>query len=237
MRKVSWPGGRRFAFTMVDDTDFATVENCGPVYGLLADLGFRTIKTVWPLAASKKRKSGGGTLADKDYREWVLGLRKQGFEIASHGVTDHTSDRQTTINGLDRFHTIFDADPRTYIWHQKQGEGLCWGSRRLDGSPRLVYRVLQAIRRAERGYSGDVASSPSFWGDVCQQRITYVRNYTFHDIHTLSQDPMMPYHDPRRPFVQFWFSASGASNVQSAVPLLSEANQDRLVSEGGACIA
>ena len=30
-----WPEGKRFAFTVVDDTDAATVENVGAVYDFL----------------------------------------------------------------------------------------------------------------------------------------------------------------------------------------------------------
>ena len=47
---LDFPEGRKFAFTILDDTDDATVENVRPVYDLLTELGFRTTKTVWPLA-------------------------------------------------------------------------------------------------------------------------------------------------------------------------------------------
>src|SRR5271165_313130 len=37
--KPAWPQGKRFAFTIVDDTDRSTVENVGPVYDFLLELG------------------------------------------------------------------------------------------------------------------------------------------------------------------------------------------------------
>ena len=43
---IPWPHGKRFAFTVFDDTDSATLENVSPVYALLRDLGFRTTKSV-----------------------------------------------------------------------------------------------------------------------------------------------------------------------------------------------
>jgi len=58
----------------------------------------------------------------------------------------------------------------------------------------------------------------------------------FRDINTLKIDPFMPYHDPRRPYVKYWFSASHGAVGSSFCDTLHEANQDRLVAEGGACI-
>jgi hypothetical protein len=46
----------------------------------------------------------------------------------------------------------------------------------------------------------------------------------------------MPYHDPVRPYVNYWFASSEGSNARSFVECISEANQVRLEAEGGACI-
>ena len=48
-RDHQFPGGARFAFTVMDDTDVATVDNVLPIYRLLESLGMRTTKTVWPV--------------------------------------------------------------------------------------------------------------------------------------------------------------------------------------------
>ena len=39
------PTGKRFAFSILDDTDDSTLENVEPLYAILRDHGFRTTKT------------------------------------------------------------------------------------------------------------------------------------------------------------------------------------------------
>ena len=46
----------------------------------------------------------------------------------------------------------------------------------------------------------------------------------------------MPYHDPRRPLVNYWFSASNGVDPRRFNDRLSEKWQDQLEEEGGACI-
>lgn len=235
-RKIVWPEGRRFAFTIVDDTELSTVANTAPVYDLLGSLGVFTTKTVWPLGFRQPPRFGGGTLEDPDYLRWVRDLADGGFEIALHGATDHPSLRDQTVSAIDAFRERLGADPRVHVNHFGQTEALYWGDARLDGASRQLYRgVNRALRRVEH-YYGHVEGSPYFWGDVSRERIEYVRNYTFPDIRTSLADPLMPYHDPRRPYVNFWFSSSDAPEAGPFCELMNERNQDRLVEEGGACI-
>jgi hypothetical protein len=56
---------------------------------------------------------------------------------------------------------------------------------------------------------GDDPESPYFWGDLCRERIQYVRNYGFETSNLRAVDPWTPYHDPRKPYVNRWFSSSG----------------------------
>jgi hypothetical protein len=235
--RVEWPEGKRFAFTIVDDTEASTVENTKPVYDLLESCGIRTTKTVWPLGFSRKPLYGGGTLEDPDYRAWVLELQAAGFEIALHGATDHSSTREETRRALDLFREVVGHDPRLHANHFGQAENIYWGEARLDGLPRLVYRAANAVLRRHARYFGHVEGSEYFWGDLCHDRIEYVRNFSFPRLNTLRADPLMPYHDPRRPYVRFWFSASETPGLDSFCALLAAEEQDRLVEEGGACIA
>ena len=46
----------------------------------------------------------------------------------------------------------------------------------------------------------------------------------------------MPYHDPDRPYVNYWFAASEGPRIESYNAMMSEDNQEKLVREGGACI-
>ena len=54
-----FPNNKKFAFTILDDTDLSTVENVGPVYRLLAELDMRTTKSVWPLGSVSDGPQGG----------------------------------------------------------------------------------------------------------------------------------------------------------------------------------
>ncbi len=235
--KIVWPNGKEFAFTVVDDTDLATVETVKPIYDLLADCGFRTTKTVWPLKANKPHWNYG-SLEDEGYRNWILSLQEKGFEIAIHGATDGPSRREDVRRGLDLFRSVMGHDPRMHVNHVGQEELVYWYDWRLHGLTRSLYRLANRFKRRSQTSSnqGHVPDSDYFWGDLCNQRIDYVRNLTFQDINTLAQDPFMPYHDPSRPFVNYWYSATEASTAARFCQQLSAPQQDRLRAEGGACI-
>ena len=112
-----------------------------------------------------------------------------------------------------------------------------WGNARVSGIQRLIYNMLHLRLNGRNDLSqGHIEDSTLFWGDLCRQKITYVRNFVFGDINTLKVCPMMPYHDPARPFANYWFAASEGANVSSFTSMTRERNQERLVKEGGACI-
>ena len=66
------------------------------IYSFLNDLGLRTTKAVWPIRGNGTPKLGGATCEDEQYLKWMLRLKEQGFEIALHNVTYHTSTREQT---------------------------------------------------------------------------------------------------------------------------------------------
>ena len=106
--------GKRFAFTVYDDTDAATLENVGEVYALcLRDpwLALST-ETCWPLRGNMSfgKNANGQTCQDVDYRDWLLGLQAKGFEMAWHGASWQSSLRGDTIRGLECFRH-FDFRP------------------------------------------------------------------------------------------------------------------------------
>lgn len=232
---VEWPDGKSFAFTVFDDTDRETIENAPPVYDFLADLGFRTTKSVWPIKGSEDPLVGGATCEDADYLEWVLKLKDLGFEIALHNVTYHTSRREETQRGLERFRTLFGGPPSSMANHTGCLEGIYWGGSRLTGVNAFMYNLLTRYKNSGI-YQGHVDGSPLFWGDLCRQSIKYVRNFVFPDINTLKACPFMPYHDRLRPYVNHWFAGSEGHAAEDYVRTIAEKNQDRLEAEGGACI-
>ena len=235
--KRGFPGGKRFAFTVMDDTDVATVENVRPIYQLLRELGMRTTKTVWPLrcAEGSRNFSTSETLEDPAYRDFVIGLRDQGFEIAWHGATMESSSRERTIAGLEKFREIIGYYPRVHANHSFNRENLYWGSARID-QPLLRSLVQRAVPTPADFYQGHVESSQYWWGDRCVEHIEYVRNLTYDDVNLARVNPSMPYHDLSRPIVRWWFSAADAEDCSEFNHLLRPERLDQLEHEGGWCI-
>jgi hypothetical protein len=232
-----FPGGRRFAFTVMDDTDVATVQNVSPVYALLERLGLRATKTVWTMACPEGSHdfASSQTLEDPEYRAFVRGLSQRGFEVAFHGATMESSLRERTVAGLERFRSVLGAYPRVHANHALNRDNLYWGPDRIDEP---VLKRLLGRRRdtAPRYYQGHLPDSPFWWGDLCARHIQYVRNLTFNDINVARVNPSMPYRDPLRPLVPWWFSASDAEDAEAFCRLISPAHQERLEREGGVCI-
>lgn len=233
--RIVWPEGKRFAFTIFDDTDRSTLENAPPVYALLRDLGFRTTKSVWPAAGLRAPSVvGGTTCGDADYLAWVQQLRAEGFEIGLHNVTYHSSTREETRRGLDRFAELFGGPPRTYATHTDCREGMYWGSARVSGANRVVYDVLTRFKH--RHFGGHVVGDPHFWGDLFRERIDYGRNFTFPGIDTLKSCPWMPYFDPQRHWVRGWFASSEGADRKIFNETIRESAQEELEESGSACV-
>lgn len=235
--RIEWPEGNRAAFAIFDDTDNTTLENGPPVYDLLTALGLRITKSVWPLAPGSAQRVGGATCGDPEYVEWVLGLQRAGHEIGYHNATDHPSTRQETIRGLDRFEELFGHPPKVGADHSGNIEALYWGPRRLTGVKARAYEVAQRVMRPNRPrFSGEDPTSEYFWGDVCRERITYWRNFCFDEVDLLRVSPKLPYHDPRRSYVNYWFTSTDGSNLPRFVRHLADEKLDRLEEAGGVCI-
>jgi hypothetical protein len=231
------PPGKRFVFTVLDDTDDATLENVQPVYALLQELGLRTTKTVWPLDCPEGSQHffAAETLQDKAYLRFVHELVDAGFELAFHGATMESSRRERTLRGLEFLRNEFGCYPRVFCNHGKNRENLYWGSRRFSTlGLRFLNRVL--VRSFRDHFEGETEGSEFFWGDVCREVIRYVRNFTFDRLNLLEVDPNMPYHVARAPYVKYWFSTADAPDVEAFNRLLSRRRIDQLEADGGVCI-
>ena len=66
MKRILFPNEKKFAFTIFDDTDLATVQNVKPIYDLLYQLGIITTKSVWvfPTSNEKSKFYHSQTLSD-----------------------------------------------------------------------------------------------------------------------------------------------------------------------------
>ena len=133
-----------------------------------------------------KPKVGGVTCEDPQYLNLILSLKQQGFEIALHNVTNHTSSREQTAKGIETFHQLFGHYPYSMANHSGCEESIYWQSARLSGVQRFVYNVLHLrLSSASKESQGHIESSPLFWGDLCKEKIKYVRNFVLGDINTL----------------------------------------------------
>ncbi len=229
-----WPDGKRFAFTIFDDPDAQTEQESRLTYSFLADHGFCTTKAVWPIGPCRERNSGGTTCSDESFRRHCQELQRVGFEIGYHNAAPHSCSRQETIKALDLFREYFGNDPVTMANHYSE-EAIYWGPNRLDGIHRLAYNVM-TLGRHHNKHFGHVPGHPTFWGDVCRQRVRYCRGFVFPDVDTLHNCPAMPYYDARRPFVRAWFASTDGHDCPQFLKAIAEQNQDRLEASGGVCI-
>lgn len=232
--RVQWPDDHAFAFTIFDDPDGQQYETTRLVYSFLERLGFRTTAAVWPIEAKRARNSGGETCANPEYRDFLIDLQGRGFEIAFHNAAPQNSTREETIEALELFERYFGAPPSAMANHYNE-EAIYWGSERLTYGRRKVYNLITGWQN-EHKFFGHVEGHPSFWGDMCRERIRYCRNFVFSCVNTLRACPWMPYSDPLRPSVRYWFSATEGNMAPSFLKALRDRNQDQLEQEGGACI-
>ena len=231
-----FPENKSFAFTMFDDTDNSTIENVGPVYRLLNELGMRSTKSVWALPNVPGAKFNGSNLRDPDYLRWVLSLQEEGFEIALHNVRNSDSPRDVVERGLIEFERSIGSRPHIHANHSSNRENIYWGSARLSNNAcRAFYNVATRYRNTDT-FQGHVRSSEYFWGDICKESVTYVRNFVLDEINLDRVNPTMPYYNPAQPFVNLWFSSCDGHDVNSFCKSLSEENQDKLEADGGVCI-
>ena len=232
-----FPANKRFAFSILDDTDDATLKNVKPVYDALREYGLRTTKTVWPLDCPEGSQIffAADTLQNKPYLDFVHELADDGFEVAFHGATMEPSRRDRTIRALEFLKGEFGYYPRLFCNHGHNRENLYWGHKRFQTA---ILRHLSRLARREPSqfFTGDVEGSDYFWGDLCKERITYVRNFTFNRINLLTVDPGMPYRLPQTPFVNYWFSSADAPDVDAFNRLLTVERIDQLERERGVCI-
>lgn len=228
-----WPNGTSFAFTIMDDTDRAHWQAIKPFYDALMRYGLRTTKTAWVLDSPLDDPYRGDSLQDPAYLAWTKDLAAAGFEIAWHGARSGGTESAAHAGALESFREMFGAYPRTYANHAVNPECLYWGEERFDDPlVRQIFRRFSGRRR----FLGSTPGSPYYWADLCSERLRYVRGFNTDDAVTSRMDPWMPYHDPRRPAVAKWFSASDGSDVERFVKLLAPDRIDELERSGGCCI-
>ncbi|HCA67043.1 MAG: hypothetical protein A2249_00190 [Candidatus Jacksonbacteria bacterium RIFOXYA2_FULL_44_7] len=239
VKQLSFPHGKKFAFSIFDDTDDAIVETVQPIYDLLYKLNIKTTKSVWVFRPKEPKNiwRETETLEDSKYLTFIKTLHDRGFEIALHNVSADPNERKTSLAGLEKFRDWLGFYPTSHCNHvtynTHQNDALYWGYERIS-NPFL--RQLFKRTRFNSDSKGHDSGSKFFWGDIAARSVRYVRNLTFNDINTLKINPSLPYHEPQKPYVPFWFSSSDGRDVTQFNKLLSIHNQERIERERGVCI-
>jgi hypothetical protein len=144
---MNFPQGKRFAFTILDDTDDATLENVKPVYDALKAHGIRTTKTVWPVDCPEGSRIffAADTLQRKAYLEFVRRLSADGFEVAFHGATMESSRRDRTVRALEFLKSAGISEERV-----RRLSDLVLQSRAQSGQSLLGVQTVSDILAAPR---------------------------------------------------------------------------------------
>ncbi len=227
-----WPDNKKFAFTIVDDTDNATVFNIKPVYDFLYSHGFKITKTLW--VYPPRDKFAGQCLQDEEYRQFIYELQGRHFEIALHGVGSGSFKREEILAGIDEFYQLMDFYPHMHINHSQNPDNIYWGAERHTRPIRLF---LNLIYWNKRKFYGTNPASKHFWGDISKRHFKYIRNHTFNGINTLKYDPKMPYQvKAKEEYSNYWFSSSDGHTIEEFNALVTPENILKLEKEGGLCI-
>jgi hypothetical protein len=237
IRISEYPAGYDFAFTITDDPDDGWLAEKTAVYDYLNSIGMKTSIGVW--ISNNHRGSGklpyynqGVTLDDPDFLKYIRALKSQGFETFIHTVSGGNDLRAETISGFDTYKKYFGNYPDHWVNHFTNYEDIYWGYKRFNNSAmRYLYRKFKPDE-----FSGDDPKSPYYWGDYCRKYIKYVRSWATSDINTLKFNPSMPYHDPYKPFVKYWYACSDGADCARFNRLISRENVDRLIQERGTTI-
>jgi hypothetical protein len=234
--KITFPNGKRCAFSVFDDTDVATLASIRPLYDYLSKLGIHTTKSVWSVpydGASDYR--GSDTLENSRYADYMVELKRRGFEIAFHGAGMESMQRADIEKGLATFQRVFGTYPVINAAHGRNRDNLYWGSERFSfWFTKQLYSLLSGDARDY--FLGHKSGSAYFWGDLALKHLKYVRSFTFTGINVLNGSTPVVYHNSETPWVNAWFLSCDAENVEEFNALLASRRQESLERDGGMCV-
>jgi len=233
---IEYPDGKKFIFTIFDDTDVATYNYIKPIYEFFYEHGILTTKSVWPLSYSGICDyNGSDTLEDKEYNKYMKRLSDRGFEIAFHGPSMQSSNRERIVKAFEIFYNSVGYYPRNYAAHSKNRENIYWGSERFSFPIfKLLYKII--FHNKNNKYSGHKEGSEYFWGDISFRHIDYMRNLTYNDINLMNISKTIVYKNLSTPWIKSWYISCDADNVEAFNRVINEENQDKLENHGGICI-
>lgn len=228
----------KFYFSIIDDTDDATLENIKPIYDFLYEQGVIITKTVWvypPLDEPSK----GDCLQRSDYADYIKELHDKGFEIGIHniGSADYDSPytREKILEGLEFFEQRLGFAPTICVNHSYNPDSVYGGYKRFNNP--MAWLVKKLYKQYGRTFYGEVEGSPYFWGDKHKEMFKYSRNHECGTLLTTRWDRKMPYVDPKRSkYANYWYSATFAPNQDVFNYVMNEKALRKLEKQGGCCI-
>jgi len=232
--KYTFPNGKKFIFTIIDDTDDAFLEKIKPVYDILLNNGLKTTKTVWVYPPRDIEVSKGDSLQRQDYLKFIKELINNGFEIGLHNVGSGDYIREEVIDGLNEFNNLLGFYPSLHVNHSYNKDNVYSGSKRFSFPLNFIVKKLYS---KYDNFYGDIPGSKFFWGDLHKKYIKYSRNLEIDDINTLKKLPYMPYREKRfEEFSNFWFGSTFAPNQWMFKHMVTKESIDKLEREHGVCI-
>ena len=209
--KLTWlPGRHEAGIAISDDPDNGAIAGFKKIYDLLQRLHFPTSRAMWVFdpveptgTPSLPIRFFAPTLSDPECLEYCKELHQKDFEICLHGASSGNNTRERTIAAIE-FMEREIGPLRTFICHSKNAENLYWDHKCVP----LPFLSFLVGLYSKNSCFGEVKGSNYFWGDICRNKVSYIRLFRTRQINTLAFNPSMPYHDFHMPYVNYWFSAT-----------------------------
>jgi hypothetical protein len=195
---------------ITDDPDQGSFDQFKTLYDLLLRLHLPTTRAMWVYEPSEATgtpalpiKFFAPVLTEKKCLDYCKMLHENGFEICLHGASSGNNTREGTKNALEYLENEIGPSS-VYICHSKNAENLYWDEKCVNA------RFFSAMLRlyTKNKCFGEIEGSKFFWGDICKDKIRFIRLFRTRQVNTLAFNPSMPYHDANKPYVNYWFSAT-----------------------------
>tara|TARA_B100001057_G_C22871531_1_gene959201 strand:- start:5249 stop:6226 length:978 start_codon:yes stop_codon:yes gene_type:complete len=233
MKDLKFPNNKKFVFTIIDDTDDAYYGGIDKVYDVLIKNNLKTTKTVWVFPVKDIKRSKGQCLQDSDYKNFVLELKKRGFEIALHNVGSGNYCRNEIIKGFDEYRKILGSFPSIHINHSYNKDNIYCGPKRFSFPFNFIVKMMYS---GYNNFFGEIEGSNYFWGDLHKQHISYSRNYEIDNLNTYKVCKMPYYDNKYSKYSNKWFASTFAPNQIMFKHQVNKESIDKLEEEGGICI-
>lgn len=233
----SLPYSYKFAFTITDDPDNGWFEQKKVVFDFLDSLDLKISIGVWMYknftgSADDDPFDQGIALDNNEYLEYIKTKKENGHTLFLHTITGGNDNSNVIRKGFEDYNKIFGEYPNHWINHFSNYDNIYWGEKRINWPLlRLVYKLFK-----KKKFYGDNENSQYYWGDLCKKHITFVRSFGTNNINTQKANPSMPYHDPNKESVKYWYGCSDGYDCNKFNDILSEENVNQLINENGICI-